>query len=150
MNLELATADTLSTAATISLIFTGLSFLTALLTGAWKYQQISKSSTAEAHPYVDIAHRSALLYSFAGLMLAQFVEISDLAAGLETACIVVLVFYFSVSIASYIAHGAKGDTDNQFRAPHGGPALHGFMISLIAAEIGAFAILFFGVVRALL
>ncbi|MDT5244596.1 MAG: hypothetical protein QOD36_1972, partial [Mycobacterium sp.] len=29
-----------------------------------------------AHPYVDTAHRAALLYSFATLLVAAFVELS--------------------------------------------------------------------------
>ena len=32
-----------------------------------------------AHPYVDIAHRAALLYSFATLLIAVFVELSGMA-----------------------------------------------------------------------
>jgi hypothetical protein len=44
--------------------------------GVWKYRQITTSDDHRAHPYVDIAHRAALLYSFATLPLAVFVELS--------------------------------------------------------------------------
>lgn len=48
----------------------------ALLLGIWKYGHVATSETHLAHPYVDIAHRAALLYSFATILLAVFVELS--------------------------------------------------------------------------
>ena len=50
-------------------------FLWALLLGVWKYRQIVESEESLAHPYVDVAHRAALLYSFALLLVATFVEL---------------------------------------------------------------------------
>ncbi len=41
----------------------GVIFLLALVLGIWKYRQMATSPDHLAHPYVDIAHRSALLYS---------------------------------------------------------------------------------------
>ena len=43
----------------------GLVFLWALVLGVWKYRQMAASPEGLAHPYVDTAHRAALLYSFA-------------------------------------------------------------------------------------
>jgi hypothetical protein len=43
-------------------------FMTGLLTGIWKYAHIARSADATAPVYVDIAHRSSLLYSFAALV----------------------------------------------------------------------------------
>ena len=51
-------------------------FLWALLLGVMKYRQILASEEGHAHPYTDIAHRAALLYSFALLLIATFVELS--------------------------------------------------------------------------
>src|ERR1700758_5138497 len=45
-------------------------FLQALLLGVWKYRQMATSETHLAHPYLDTAHRAALLYSFALLLIA--------------------------------------------------------------------------------
>ena len=50
----------------------GLIFLWALLLGAWKYREMAAAEDGLAHPYVDVAHRAALLYSFATLLLAAF------------------------------------------------------------------------------
>ena len=44
--------------------------------GVWKYRQMASSPDGLAHPYVDTAHRAALLYSFATLLIAVFVELS--------------------------------------------------------------------------
>jgi hypothetical protein len=41
-----------------------------------KYRQMATSEQHLAHPYVDTAHRAALLYSFAMLAIAVFVELS--------------------------------------------------------------------------
>jgi hypothetical protein len=59
-----------------TLLAAGLIFLLALVLGIWKYRQMATSPDHLAHPYVDIAHRSALLYSFATLLVAVFVELS--------------------------------------------------------------------------
>lgn len=145
----LSSVSSLGTAGVLSYLAAGSYFLTGLCTGAWKYWQIENSPNYEAHPYVDIAHRSALLYAFAAILLAEFTQVSALSPGIETLCVSLLLFYFTVSIASYIVHGAKRDTDNQFKPPHGGKPMQVFMLGLIVAEIGAFAVLFYGVIEAL-
>ena len=61
----------------LGIVAAGVFFLTALLTGVWKYLQIRASENATAHPYVDIAHRASLMYSFAALLLAEFAVISQ-------------------------------------------------------------------------
>jgi hypothetical protein len=58
----------------ITLRGAGLIFLLALVHGLRKYRQILTSEDHRAHPYVDIAHRAALLYSFATLLIAVFVQ----------------------------------------------------------------------------
>lgn len=140
-----------------ALLGAGLLFLTALITGAWKYAQIRRSSTSSAHAYVDIAHRAALLYSFAALLLARFAEISRLDPRLEVAAVAVQLLFFIASVFAYIVHGLLRDTDNQFARPHRlGPlilpaaAMTAFMAALIIAEIGGFLVLFYGMACALL
>ena len=60
----------------LTLLAAGLIFLLALGLGVWKYRQMAVAENHLAHPYVDIAHRAALLYSFATLLIAVFVELS--------------------------------------------------------------------------
>ena len=126
----------------LTLLAAGLIFLLALALGVWKYRQMATSPTHLAHPYVDIAHRAALLYSFATLLIAVFVELSSWATWVNLAAAGVLVFFFLVAIGAYIVHGAKQDTTNQFENPTA--SLHIGMWALVVGEIGGFAVLLAG------
>ena len=126
----------------LTLLAAGLIFLLALALGVWKYRQMATSPTHLAHPYVDIAHRAALLYSFATLLIAVFVELSSWATWVNLAAAGVLVFFFLVAIGAYIVHGAKRDTTNQFENPTA--SLHIGMWALVVGEIGGFAVLLAG------
>lgn len=124
----------------------GLIFLWALLLGAWKYRQMAASEDGLAHPYVDIAHRAALLYSFATLLLAVFVELSGFSTAVNLIAAFVPIFFFVAAIVGYMIHGARRDTDNQFRDPV--PGTHPFMWALMIGEIGGVAVLIAGFVDA--
>ncbi|MFV8244225.1 hypothetical protein [Mycolicibacterium peregrinum] len=126
----------------ITLLAAGLIFLLALVLGVWKYRQMATSENHLAHPYVDIAHRAALLYSFATLLVAVFVELSAWPTWVNLTAAMVLVLFFVVAIAAYIEHGAKRDTTNQFEKPTA--SLHAGMFALIAGEIGGFSVLLAG------
>jgi hypothetical protein len=136
----------LGTDTTLTLLAAGLIFLLALVLGVWKYRQMATADNHLAHPYVDIAHRAALLYSFATLLVAAFVELSGWPAWVNLTAAMVMVFFFVSAIVSYIVHGALRDTTNQFERP--GPGLHVSMVALIAGEIGGFAVLLAGFVTA--
>ncbi|NIL78727.1 hypothetical protein [Rhodococcus sp. B10] len=128
----------------ILLLFAGLILLWALALGVWKFREMSTSPTALAHPYVDIAHRAALMYSFATLVLAALTEFSGFPTAVNLIAGSVVVFFFVAAIASYMYHGWAKDTDNQFQNPvHGTNA---FMWALIVAEIGGTAVLLAGFV----
>lgn len=127
----------------VAIISAGIFFLNGLLTGVWKYRQIVSSENAMAHPYVDIAHRASLLYSFAAILLSVFVEISQLPAGIELLAVSLLILYFTAAIMSYMMLGFSQQTDNQFAHPRRGLTVA--MWSLIVAETGGFLVLFYGV-----
>jgi hypothetical protein len=114
-------------------------FLLAQLLGVWKYRQMMTSETHAAHIYVDIAHRVALSYSFALLLVAAFVELSGWSAAVNLAAAGAMTFYFYASIAGYVVHGWREDTDNQFRDPI--PGLRIYMITLMIGEIGGWLVL---------
>jgi hypothetical protein len=126
----------------ITLLAAGLIFLLALVLGVWKYRQIMVAEDHRAHPYVDIAHRAALLYSFATLLIAVFVEFSAWPAWVNLTAAMVTVFFFVAAIASYIGHGVRRDTTNQFERPDRG--LRAMMMLLIAGEIGGFGVILAG------
>jgi hypothetical protein len=117
-------------------------FLWALLLGVWKYRQMATSEEGLAHPYVDTAHRAALLYSFALLLVATFVELSGWSTLVNLLAAGAMTFYFYAAVAGYAWHGWRRDTDNQFRDPV--PGLHAFMVALMATEIGGWLVLIAG------
>ncbi len=128
------------------LLAAGLIFIGALVLGAWKYRQKAASPDGEAHPYVDIAHRAALLYSFATLLIAVFVELSAWSTVVNLIAAFAVIAFFVGAISGYIYHGIRGDTDNQFREGDEAPGLHPFMWALIVVEIGGFGVLLAGFV----
>jgi len=136
----------LGTATVITLLAAGLIFLLALILGIWKYRQMAVNPDHLAHPYVDIAHRAALMYSFSTLLVAVFVQLSVWPAWVNLTAAMVLVFFFVVAIAAYIQHGLRQDTTNQFEHPSAG--LHAGMVALILGEVGGFLVLLSGFVVA--
>ena len=138
-----------------SLLFThtacGIFFLTGLITGVWKYYHIHSSKEAQAPVYVDIAHRASLMYSFAALVLAKFVELSPYSETVTFWSAAAPIVFFALAISTYLIHGVLKDTDNQMKKPHrlGAYTLPNwvvvtFMVALIIAEIGGFGVLFVG------
>jgi hypothetical protein len=126
----------------VTILAAGLIFLLALVLGIWKYRQMATSENHLAHPYVDIAHRAALLYSFATMLVAVFVDLSAWPTWVNLTAAMVIVFFFVTAIFEYIAHGMRRDTINQFEHPT--TALTVGMVALIIGEIGGFTVLLAG------
>jgi hypothetical protein len=148
--------DPVTPAARLCLVSAGVFFALGLLTGAWKYLEIARSPKAQSPVYVDLAHRAALLYSFASLLLAEFAARSAWSAQTNVIAAALPIAFFAFAIGGYVLHGLLRDTDNQFARPHRlgrltlpPAAVTGFMLALIAAEIGGFGVLFAGFLKAL-
>lgn len=114
-------------------------FLVALLLGVWKYSQIASTEDHTSHIYVDIAHRAALLYSFALLLIATFVQLSGWSTAVNLLAAGAMALFFFTAVANYVRHAVLDDTDNQFR--DGGRGTHMGMYALIVAEIGGWLVL---------
>lgn len=145
------------TAADFCLLAAGIFFASGLLTGIWKYRAMMTSPDAQAPVYVDISHRTSLMYAFSAILLREFVPYSPLDAQATLWVVAVPLLFFASAIMTYIIHGLLRDTDNQLQRPHvlGRGHLPGFlirlyMVALIAGEVGGFAILFGGVLLAVL
>lgn len=137
----------------LAIIFSGIFLWVGMLTGVWKYYQIRNTELARAHYYVDIAHRSSLLYAAASLILAALSYFTSLSDSLSLFCVVANLFFFSMSILVYIIHGMLKDTTNQFKQPHklGQWSIPRWcmtflMLNLIIVELGATAVLLLGTI----
>ena len=130
------------------LLAAGLIFILALVLGIWKYRGMATSPEGLAHPYVDTAHRAALLYSFATLLIATFVELSGWSETVNAIAAFSVITFFLAAIIGYIVQGARKVTDNQFREGDRPPGLHPYMWTLILAEIAGFSVLVAGFVEA--
>lgn len=137
---------TLTIDSKIALLAAGLILFWAMALGVWKYRQMTTSANGVAHPYVDIAHRAALMYSFAALVLAALAQFSDWPTAVDVIAVLTVLVFFVGAIVSYMVHGFLADTDNQFVHPVRGT--HVFMVLLIVGELGGTAVLLAGFVRA--
>jgi hypothetical protein len=142
------------TAELFCLLAAGVFFMSGLLTGVWKYTSIMGAENAQAPVYVDIAHRTSLMYAFAAILMREFVPYSPLGPTGTLWAVAVPILFFASAIAMYILHGILRDTDNQLRRPHvlgrgtvPGVLITIYMVALIVGEIGGFAILFYGLLR---
>lgn len=131
----------------LAVVGTGVFFLTALLTGIWKWRHMLSSVSHLAPPYVDIAHRTALFYSFAGLLVWQFAGWSVWPEAVNFVAAVLLFVFFATAIVTYVALGLANTTDNQFKERNFKTTTG--MWLLIAGEVGGFLVLFSGTLAGL-
>lgn len=108
----------LETAVEVAIVFSGIFLWVGMLIGVWKYSQIYKLKDNKANYYVDIAHRSSLLYAPATLILAVLAYFSIWSEDINLVLVVTNLVLFSFSILSYVVYGMLADTNNQFEKPH--------------------------------
>jgi len=120
----------------------GLFFLTGLLSGIWKWRAMRRKPDHRAPYYVDTGHRAALLYSFACLVLLEFVRQSPFSEPVTFFAAAAPIAFFALAVATYLLLGLQDRTDNQFA--HETPTQYVGMLLLIAAEVGGFLVLFIG------
>ena len=67
--------------------------------------------------YVNIANRAALMYSFAGLLLAVLASLSAFPDAVNVVAVALPQFFFGFAMVGYVTLGLRNTTDNQFRNP---------------------------------
>lgn len=92
--------------------------------------------------YVDIAHRACFLYSFALLVMMTLAQYSPYSEGVQIGAVAVPLFFFATAVASYLWHGYRRDTDNQFQERNF--VTTWAMVLLIVGEVGGVAVLVWG------
>lgn len=147
----------MSSAVIAAQLSSGLFFIVGLTTGFWKYRCMITAADGRAPAYVDICHRSALMYAFACLVLAEFAGLSAWAPAVNLVAVIVPVAFFASAVALYAVHGVLRDTDNMLGRPHrlGRNVVPGSLVSsyiylLLAGELGGFLALFVGALTGLL
>ncbi|MEZ0148827.1 MAG: hypothetical protein AB9Q19_05850 [Candidatus Reddybacter sp.] len=93
----------------------GVFFMSALLTGFWKFSCMMKSSECKAPHYVDIAHRASLMYAYGAILVVVFAYFSVFSSFVNTLATAVLMLFFALAIVKYIVAGRANNTNNQFR-----------------------------------
>jgi hypothetical protein len=134
----------LSPARTLTVTACGAFFLTALLSGIWKWRAMLTRPDHRAPYYVDTAHRAALLYSFACLVLERFVELSPFDETINLVAAAFPILFFATAVVTYLSLGWKNRTENQFTERTFATTTG--MVLLIFAEVGGFLVLFGGFV----
>lgn len=131
-----------------ALIALGMFFLTALATGVWKYRWMLRDASHQAPTYVDVAHKAALHYSFAIVIVLEFMRYGAFAPWVNLLAAIALIGFFVIATGTYIALGISNHTDNQFRERN--LTTTWGMAALIAAEFAGFLVLFAGVIVAMI
>ena len=129
---------------TLCLLSAGGFLLTGMLLGVWKYHGVMTRPDHRAHIYVDMAHRAALWYSFASIVLMTLAEHCAFAQTVQLWAAGVTLFLFASALVSYIGHGVKQDTENQFQQRNFTTTWS--MYVLIAGEVSGVSVLLAGVV----
>jgi len=130
----------------LAILFSGLFLLIGMLTGVWKYASMMKSEKHKAPIYVDIAHRNALLFSFACLVIAKLMEFSPFSPAIQLTITVIPLFYFSLTTINQIKEGAAGRNETIFKERNFSTTW--FTYGLIVGEVGSILLMIVGFVYA--
>lgn len=129
----------------LSLLASGLFLFIGLWLGVWKYKKIMASIDKTSPVYVDIAHRAALLYSFAALVIAKLLEYNPYPVVVQLIASGTIFTFFAIAVTTYTLLGFHDKTDNQFKERNFSTTWG--MLLLIAGEIGGFAVILWGFIE---
>lgn len=126
----------------ICLACSGIFLLTGMLAGVVKYRFMMAGPTHRAPVYINIAHRTAMLYSVAALVMAELLRYNPYPAAFQIVIAGIPLFCFATALAQYLRLGFQNTTDNQF-SQRTLTTTWG-MYALIAGEIGGIAAILWG------
>ena len=126
----------------ITLAASGIFLFAGLLLGVLKYRGILRSPEHCAPVYIDIAHRAALLYSFAALVMAELLKYSPYSLNVQLLITRAPLLFFAIAIAQYTLLGLENKTDNQFRERNFNTTWGIWL--LIVAEVGGVGAIVWG------
>lgn len=135
----------MSPAVTLCLTAAGTFLLVGMLGGILKYRAMMASATHQAPVYIDIAHRAALMYSFAALVMGELIRYSPYSVPVQLLISGAPLLFFAIAIAQYFWLGFRQHTDNQFSQRNFSTTWG--MALLILAEVGGVAAILWGFVQ---
>lgn len=135
----------MTSAVTLCLAASGIFLFVGLIGGVLKYRGIMASPNRQAQIYIDIAHRAALMYSFAALVMAELLKSNPWGNGVQLLIAGIPLFFFAAAIAQYFKLGFANTTDNQYRE-------HNFATTwgtwaLIVGEVGGIGAIVWGFIQ---
>jgi len=113
-----------------------------MISGVLKYAGMMKNSQHRAPIYIDIAHRAALLYSFAALVMAALLYFSPYSLTFQLVITCGPLFFFALSIAQYLKLGLQNRETTQFSERNFSTTWG--MLLLVIAEIGGMGFILWG------
>jgi hypothetical protein len=129
-------------AITMTLAVSGIFLLVGMIGGILKYRGIMKSPEHRASAYLDVAHRAALMYSFAALVMAELLRFSPYSERVQLVISGVPLLFFAISIGEYFILGLQNKITNQF-ATRNFNTTWGMLI-LIIGEVGGVGAIVWG------
>lgn len=126
----------------ITLLASGIFLLVGMIAGVLKYAGMMKSAQLRAPIYIDIAHRAALLYSFAALVMAALLYFSPYSLTFQLVITGGPLFFFALSIAQYLKLGIENRDSSQFSERNFSNTWG--MLLLVIAEIGGMGFILWG------
>ncbi|MEN9437284.1 MAG: hypothetical protein RIR09_1939 [Pseudomonadota bacterium] len=132
----------MNSAVKLTLAASGIFLFVGMVGGVLKYHGIMTSRNHRAHPYIDIAHRASLLYSFAALVMAALLYFSPYSEPVQLVITGVPLFFFATAIAQYYRLGLEGKVTNQFKERNFTTTWG--MLLLIVGELGGVGAIVWG------
>lgn len=136
----------MNSAVILTLTASGVFLFVGLIGGVLKFRGIMTSPDRQAPIYIDIAHRAALMYSFAALVMAELLKSNPWSNGVQLAITGVPLFFFAAAIAQYFRLGLANTTDNQYRENNFATTWGTW--ALIVGELGGIGAIVWGFVQA--
>ncbi len=144
--MSLIPVDILTSGARIGIVGAGAFLLCGMTLGVWKFAHMRKPPNHTSPIYVDIAHRAALMYAFAALVLGALAQFSVWPSHVNTVAVAVNLLFFTSAVGAYVVHGFRQTEHTQYRDSN--------LITtwgtwaLIAGELAGTATLLVGVILA--
>lgn len=126
-------------------LISGLFLFLGMTIGILKYRAMMRSEDHKAPVYIDIAHRSALLYSFAAMVMAQLLQFSPYSLVMQAVIVGVPLMFFFISTSQYLRLGLKGQEITQYAEKNFNTTWGTYV--LIVGQLGGVGLIVWGYVE---